>query len=149
MSWFTRFAKTSAKKKTASHSDRRARLRLEGLETRLAPASVFVVPLSVAADGAHFHSLTAALPVAGTGGTVTIEPGTTPDPVAVNVGQPSIVIQGDLNIPASILGRYDINVLANAVTLQNLNLGNVQFGGGFSSSLITKNLIVNLTELGS
>ena len=95
MNWFTRFGKSSANKQTSSYGARRARLRLEGLETRLAPASVFVVPLSVPTDGSHFHSLTAALPVAGNGGTVTIEPGTTPDPVAVNVGQTSIVIQGD------------------------------------------------------
>src|SRR5580704_18108529 len=76
---------------------RRARPLLECLETRLAPANVFVVPISQAIDGSHFHTLTAAIAAAGTNGVVTVEPGATADsfqfPVVVN--RPGITIQGD------------------------------------------------------
>jgi hypothetical protein len=38
----------------------RARLAIERLETRLMPANLFVVPVSQATDGAHFHTLAGA-----------------------------------------------------------------------------------------
>jgi hypothetical protein len=155
MNWFIRMLASSSRKRTSAHK-RAARLqarpRLESLENRLAPASVFVVPLSTPTDGAHFHllgGLTGALMAAGTGGTVTIEPGTTPDPTQVNVNQPNITIQGDPNVPGSILAVYNLNVVANGVILTNLNLGTVQIGGGFSATAITKSLVQNITELGA
>jgi hypothetical protein len=41
---------------------RRTRLSLENLETRLAPANVFVVPLTQQTDSTHFFSLQEAAP---------------------------------------------------------------------------------------
>src|SRR5690242_6148029 len=82
---------------------RRARLSLEGLETRLAPASVFVVPLSQPLDSVHFHDLSKAILAAGTNGLVTIEPGTTPDALQPVTVATAMTIQGDPNLPASIL----------------------------------------------
>jgi len=147
MSWLTRRLGSSRRNRSPINVRPRARLTLEGLEHRLAPASVFVVPLTVIPDGAHFHTLASAVAAAGTSGTVTIEPGTTQDPTAVNVTQTGITIQGDPNVPGNILARYDINVLANGVTLTNMNLGNVQMGGGFNTTSITKDLVRNITEL--
>jgi hypothetical protein len=146
MNWFIRWLRSSGRKCRQIERPR-ARLLLEGLETRLTPAAVFVVPLSVLTDGAHFHTLTSAVAAAGASGTVTVEPGTTPDPAPVNVNQPSIVIQGDPNIPGDILAPYDINVLANGVVLTNLNLGNVQMGGGVNTTAVNRSLVRNITEL--
>src|SRR6516164_4646175 len=147
MSWLTRRLGSSRRNRSPINVRPRARLTLEGLEHRLAPASVFVVPLTVIPDGAHFHTLASAVAAAGTSGTVTIEPGTTQDPTAVNVTQTGITIQGDPNVPGNILARYDINVLANGVTLTNMNLGNVQMGGAFNTTSVTNALVRNITEL--
>ena len=69
----------------------RVPLCLEGLETRLAPASVFVVPLSQQSDSTHLHELVAAVNAAGPSGVVTIEPGASPDPVQPVGGEPVLV----------------------------------------------------------
>ena len=50
----------------------RIRPLLEGLETRLMPASVFVVPLSQVSDATHIYRLADAITAAGNGGVVTI-----------------------------------------------------------------------------
>jgi hypothetical protein len=154
MSWITRLLRLSNHKRSLAHHRKGrppARLWLEGLETRLAPANVFVVPLNVATDGSHFHTLTAALSAATASGTVTIEPGTTPDPgqVTVTQAQNGVTIQGDPNVPGSILAVYNINVDANGVILNNLNLGIVSMGGGFSATSVTHCLVQNITELQS
>ncbi len=107
----------------------RTQLSLESLETRLVPASVQVVPFSQAVDGSHFHTLGVAIGAAGVNGVVTIEPGASPDPgspVVVNVGE--ITIQGDPNVPASILPTYQLSVQADLVTLQNLKISSVVLG---------------------
>jgi hypothetical protein len=108
---------------------RRYQLSLEALEDRLAPANVFVVPVSQASDVTHLYTLADAAAAAGAGGVVTIEPGASPDlnqPVVVT--QNGITIQGDPNVPGSILPAYDLKVLTSHVTLTNLNLASVQFG---------------------
>jgi Periplasmic copper-binding protein (NosD)/Domain of unknown function (DUF4214) len=120
-------------RKAACSRRLRARPFLEGLETRLAPsANVFVVPISQPADSTHFHSLTEALPAAGDGGVVTIEPGTTPDVVLQNqpvqVTQNFITIQGDPRVPANILPSYQLALMIGNATLTNLNLGSLQVG---------------------
>ena len=58
----------------------RARLCLESLETRLAPASVFVVPIIQTADNTHLYDLAAALSAAGAGGMVTTRGRMLPEP---------------------------------------------------------------------
>jgi len=125
MNWLTRLLHGPK-----SHSYRtarlRARLHLESLEDRLVPANVFVVPLSASTDSSHFHFLADATSAAGAGGTVTIEPGTTPDTGAVTITLPSLTIQSD--VPGNILASYDMNVAANGVTLTNLHLGSVTIG---------------------
>src|SRR5262249_4779148 len=132
----------------------KARLYLENLETRLAPASVFVVPLSQSLDNSHFHALQPAIAAAGNGGRVTIEPGAVPDlvlPVVVN--QSGITIQGDPNVPGTLLPRYQLEVHAEDVTLTNLNLSDVQLGTApgdreVSSNTISNCVIQALTEFG-
>src|SRR5262245_51066862 len=116
-------------------------LLLEELETRLAPASVFVVPVSHDANATHLHNLADAVAAAGAGGLVTIEPGVSPDLVQpITVTQKGITIQGDPNIPASILPSYQLKVLTMNVTLTNLNLGSVQLG-----TLPADNTVLNNT----
>ena len=74
----SRFTSRTSNKQALRRKPAYAKLRLEGLETRLLPASVFVVPISQLTDATHFHSLSNALPAAGTEGVITIEPGPSP-----------------------------------------------------------------------
>src|SRR5262249_9383694 len=100
--------------------------RLEALEAReLLAANLFVTPISTPADATHMHSLTGALAAANSGDTITIEPGATPDAGAVNVNVSDLTIHGDPNVPGSVLPRYDLNLNASNITLDNLNLGTV------------------------
>jgi hypothetical protein len=148
----TRLASRSSNNQTRPHKPGRAKLNLEGLETRLLPASVFVVPISQLTDSTHFHSLSTALPAAGTEGVITIEPGASPDPlqVPVTVNQPRVTIQGDPNVPASILPAYQLNIQTGLVKLGNLNIstlivgtaGSVNVAGGAN---VHNCLINNLT----
>src|SRR5712664_2350308 len=125
----------------------RVRLCLEGLETRLAPASVFVVPLGQQSDSTHLHELVAAVNAAGPSGVVTIEPGASPDPVQpVTATQNGLSIQGDPNVPASILPLLALRVDANNVTLTNLNLSSVELSAGRSATSISKCVINDLQE---
>jgi hypothetical protein len=120
---------------------------IEGLEERsLMSANAFVVPLGVPGDGTHFHSLGAALGSAVSGETITIEPGAYSEVVSVSVA--GITIQGDPNIPGSILPRDDINLLASNVTLSNLNLGNVVVGSAFNHETVIRSQLLTFTEQG-
>jgi hypothetical protein len=116
----------------------RRRLLLEDLETRVLPASVFVVPLATPTDAAHFHSLTNALAGAGQGGTVTIEPGARPDGIDININQPGITIKGDPNVPASTLPLYTLVATVSGVVLTNLNVDTLTFGNGNHSVVVTR-----------
>jgi hypothetical protein len=155
MNLFQRLYQSGPRGSSNAHLRRnrlRARPFLEGLETRLAPANVLVVPISQAIDGSHFHTLTAAIAAAGTNGVVTVEPGATADsfqfPVVVN--QPGIIIQGDPNVPASILPAYLLSIQASAVKLQNLNISTIVLGPStadtFSADTVNGCLIGNLTS---
>jgi hypothetical protein len=127
---------------------------LESLEGRLTPASVVVVPISQATDTTHVHILSEAINLAGAGGTVTIEPGATPDSGEVNVDTKGVTIEGDPNTPASALPGYQLAILTTNVTLTNLNLQFVTVGnlGGnptfFAGTTISKCLVENITDLG-
>jgi hypothetical protein len=146
MNWLTRLLH-GPKPHSYRTARLRARLHLEGLEDRLVPANVFVVPLSASTDSSHFHFLTDATSAAGAGGTVTIEPGTTPDTGAVTITQPSLTIQGD--VPGNILAAYDMNVATNGVTLTNLHLGSVTIQRLVVQTTISKSLVANITEIGA
>ena len=135
---------------------RRASLFLEDLESRLAPANVFVVPVGQPADAGHFHTLRDAVAAAGTSGDVTVEPGASPDPQfsTVVLTQPFLTVHGDRNVPASILPRYQIELDNMHIQLENLNLGFLTLSGSHGLSefnTITKCLIqdVNGSDMGS
>jgi hypothetical protein len=121
-----------------------ARLSLEGLETRLVPASVLVVPISQLEDASHFHTLAAGIAAAGVGGVVTIEPGVSPDPRSpVLVDQEGITIQGDPNVPASALPSYQLSVQANAVNIGNLELDSLVVGADASGGNVSETNVHN------
>src|ERR1700677_2692246 len=132
----------------------RPQLSIEGLESRFAPANVSVVPIGQLSDGTHWHTLAQAIAAAGANGTVTIEPGASVDNVEpVSVSSSGITIEGDPNIPATILPRYQLQVSASNVTLTNLNLQSVQIGSSGSTvdiaqNAISKCLIGTLTDFG-
>jgi hypothetical protein len=156
MIWSQRWWRSTRFGGSGGHKPRRspqARLFVEGLETRLMPASVFVVPVSQLADATHLHTLADAITAAGSNGMVTIEPGASPDPtqpVNVATGQNGLTIQGDPSVPASILPQEQLTVAASGITLTNLNLGSLSLGGLTSSGdTVSKCLIVNLSESAS
>jgi hypothetical protein len=121
---------------------------LEFLEERMAPANVFLVPTTVAADSTHFYTLASALTAAGASGSVTIEPGASPDPGTVSVTQ-NVLIKGDAMVSPTLLPLENLNVMANGVMLQHLNLGTVTIGAGFSGAVITDSVVNSITETGS
>ncbi len=149
MTWFTR---SPSRQPGAAQSNgrrpfpRRARLTLERLEERALLASVFVVPVAVPLDATHFHTLTAALPAAGTLGTVTVEPGADPDAAATSVTQFGVVIQGDPNVPGDILPGYDLNVNASGVRLLNLHLGTLTIAAGVNTTTVKRSLVNSIIE---
>ncbi len=131
------------------------RLSLEFLEDRLTPASVFVVPISQATDATHVHILSEAINLAQAGGTVTIEPGASPDlnePVSIDTK--GVTIEGDPNTPASVLPRYQIAIVTSNVTLANMNLQSVAVGtsggnpGFFAGTTISNCIVGTITDFG-
>jgi hypothetical protein len=112
------------------HSPARLGPCLEALETRLAPANVFVVPISQPVDATHLHTLNGAISGAGENGRVTIEPGSSPEPSSnpTIVNKVFLTIQGDPDVPASILPALHLDVVAGDVTLTNLNIESVIVG---------------------
>jgi hypothetical protein len=125
------------------------------LENRLAPANVLVVPISQATDATRVHILSEAINLAHTGGTVTIEPGASPDTLEpVNIDTSGVTIEGDPNTPASILPSYQVAILSTNVTLTNLNLQSVTvgFSGGnptfFAGTTISKCVVGTITDFG-
>src|SRR5260370_20659550 len=121
---------------------------LELLEERMAPAAnVFLVPTTVTADSTHFYTLASALTAAGANGSVTIEPGASPDSGTVNVTQ-TVLIRGDAQVSPALLPLENLNVNANGVMLQHLNLGTVTIGAGFSGAVITDSAVHSIAETG-
>jgi hypothetical protein len=154
MRWLHRFLRPTLPQATRARKVG-ARLCLEALENRLAPANVFVVPISQATDTTHVYILSEAINLAHTGGTVTIEPGASPDNIEpVSIDTSGITIQGDPNTPASVLPSYQLSVLSSNVTLTNLNLQSVTVGssGGnptfFAGTTISKCIVGTITDFG-
>jgi hypothetical protein len=150
-SWFSRFRRPS--RSSRSRPSGRVRSRrpgIEALEERaLMSANVLVVPISTPTDATHYHSLTAAITAAGSGGSVTIEPGTSVDAGTVNVTPSNLVIQGDPNVPGSVLPRYDLNISGSQVNLYNLNLGSVTVAAPANHVSVRRSELVNFTETGA
>ena len=97
---------------------RRTSLHLEGLETRLMPASnTFVVPVSELADGVRtFHSLSLAIVGAGSNGVVTVEPESSTDLVQPIVITTSNLRSGRSQYACGVSPSYQLTVLAHKVT---------------------------------
>src|SRR5262249_54328871 len=115
------------------------------------PASVFVVPLTQVSDSSHFYTLAEAVTAAGSSGVVTVEPGASPDSPStpVQVVQDFISIQGDPNVPASILPSYRIDVRASNIRLTNLSISSLTLGTTtFLSALnqVSKCVIQNIAS---
>jgi hypothetical protein len=152
MNGFKHFLRLAEQKNPARRASPfpRARPGLETLEDRLAPASVFVVAPSAPADSTHYYSLRDAATAAGANGTVTIEPGASPgDAGAISITKPSLTIQGDPNVPGSILAEYSISVDASGVTLTNLRVALVTIDAGFQNTTISKSLVGSIVEMQS
>jgi hypothetical protein len=85
---------------------------------------------------------------------ITLEPGASPDASTVAVNGDQILIEGDPNVPASILPVESIHVTASAgdVSISNLNLFSLTLDATNvpqSTRNVLKCLIGNLTENGS
>jgi hypothetical protein len=139
----------------ARRSAPKRRLCLESLEDRLVPANVLVVPLSQATDATHFHLLSAAINGAGTGGTVTIEPGASADVTEpVTVDTKGVTIEGDPNTPPSALPSYQIAINTSNVRFFNLNLQSVTVGSSsgtpsfFADTTIDTCIVGTITDFG-
>jgi hypothetical protein len=146
MNWFIQQTGSKPRKRPG------ARLSLETLESRLAPANVFVVPFSQPADSTHLHQLAAAIIAAGGVGMVTIEPGASQDPNQPVLVDREITIQGDPSVPASILPFLQLNVQSGSVTLTNLNIDTLTIGSSQPQLItafctVSKCVIRNLTAL--
>ncbi len=105
------------------------------------PASISVVPVTTAANNSTtFYALEDAIKSAGNNGTVTIEPGAIAD-FNIDVTQNGLTIQGDPNVPSSILPGYNISIDANNVTLKNVNINFVSVNPGFSGLTVTHSTV--------
>jgi hypothetical protein len=135
-------------KRRSDRMFQRPSLDLLTLEDRAVPASVTVLPIGQTANNVTtFLNLGAAITAAGSGGTVTIEPGAASSQTSP-ITQSGITIQGDPNVPSSILPAFDLTVNANAVTLKNLNLTSVQINSGIQNVTITRSTIGSITTDG-
>jgi hypothetical protein len=116
-------------------------LGIETLEDRTVPASVTVVPLTTAANNSTtFFTLEDAIKAAGTNGTVTVEPGAIAD-FNIDITQSGLTVQGDPNVPSSILPGYNISIDANNVLLRNLNINFVSVNPGFNHLTVTHSTV--------
>src|SRR5262245_45794686 len=128
---------------------RRFRPAVQGLEDRSLMSTVWVTPIDTPIDATHFHSLGAAMPAAGTSGTIIVEPGASPDLGTVNVNLDSLSIIGDAGFAPAALPHYDLNVSAPGVTLTNLNLGTITLGATANNVTVSRSQIGSLTETGA
>ena len=89
------------------------------------------------------------MPFAGTTGTVIIEPGATGDSGPVSVTMASLTIKGDPNAPGSILPKYDLNINAGHISLNNLNLGTVTVAATAANTSVTRSWLDKFVETGA
>ena len=140
MTWLTRLFPHNNQRVSLSRR-RPTKLGIERLEDRTVPASVAVVPLTTPANNSTtFYTLEDAVKTANNSGVVTVEPGAVAD-FNIDITQNNLTIQGDPNVPSSILPAYNISVDANNVTLKNLNINFVSVDPGFSGLTVTHSTI--------
>lgn len=124
----------------------RLRLAVEPLERRDVPATLLVVPLSVATDATHFHDLASAVSAAVDNDIIQIEPNSAPGGATINK---LLTIQGEpTSSPASLPQLGDLTIAASGDTLQNLNLHNVTINATFNNTTITSSLAAAITDSG-
>src|SRR5580692_1945018 len=117
MTWLTRLFPNN-NQRVGLGRRRPTKLGIERLEDRTVPAAVSVVPLTtVANNSTTFYTLQDAMNTAGANGVITIEPGAIAD-YNDDITQNNLTIQGDPNVPSSILPAYNISIDANNVTLK-------------------------------
>ena len=140
MTWLTRlFCNNSPR--VGSDRRRPTKLGIERLEERTVPASVSVVPLTTAANNSTtFYALADAMNGRRHNGVVTVEPGAIAD-FNDDITQSGLTIQGDPNVPSSILPAYNISIDANNVTLKNLNTNFISVDPGFSGLTVTHSTV--------
>jgi hypothetical protein len=139
MTLFSRLFGGENKRRKGAH--RGNRLTIEALEDRSLPTAVTVVPVNGNVNNtSNFRFLQDAINAAGPGGTITIEPGATAD-FNIDITQPGLTIQGDPNVPSSILPGYNISIDANNVTLKNLNVNFVSVNPNFSGLTLFKSTV--------
>src|SRR5262249_42087045 len=90
---------------------------------------------------------------AGDNGTVIIEPGASPDAVTPVISHSGMTIEGDPNVPASILPLEQITVSGKNNILTNLNISTLAFGNtpgdpSISGNQVNKCVINTLIENG-
>jgi hypothetical protein len=137
-------------KRSRSALSRRPIFAIENLEDRsLMSSTIYVVPMPQAVDVTHRHTVTDAMSFAGSGGTVVVEPGAVADIGNVLVTLDNITIKGDPAFSWGSLPRYDVDIGANGVILQNLNLGTVSVSNTSNNLLVGLSRINNFIELGA
>lgn len=146
-SWLSRF---SPPKSRLSGRSLQLSSAIESLEDRaLMSSTIYVVPMIQVADVTHRHTLSDAMPFAGSGGTVIIEPGAIPDVGTVNVTMTGLTIMGDPGVGWGSLPQYDLNVNGDDTTLVNMNLGDVTLDSAADHLTIDRSRLANFTEMGA
>lgn len=120
-------------------------LTLTELESREVPAVFYVVPTTTPLDSTHKYLLTDAVAAASIGDTIQIEPGTSSE-AAVTIAKANLTIQGDPNVPGSILTNYDLNITTTGLTVTNLRLGEVVTSATAGNVTLKRNQIVHIVE---
>jgi hypothetical protein len=107
--------------------------RLEWLEDRTVPTTLYVVPAAIPNDATHYHTVQSAFDAASTADVVQIEPNSTPGGVnQLSTSPPAgLTIQGDPAYNPSDLPQLGPLVLQNGnFSLTNLNLSSLDHNQG-------------------
>jgi len=113
------------------------------------PSNFTIVPVGTTANNVNtFSSFSAALSsMIYVGGTITVEPGALAPTAPISTVFLGLVIQGDPNVPSSILPALSLSVGGGLVTLNNLNLSSVT-GNPQGSFTITRCTVGNINLVG-
>src|SRR5579862_1743112 len=134
----------------SSRAAQRPQLTLLSLEDRTVPASVTVVSVGSTPDNVTtFLALNDAVTAAGKGGTVTIEPGSAAPTSIGPITESDLTIQGDPNVPSSILPALNLTINIGFVTLKNLNLSSVIVDQNNDFATSTRSTVGSITIQGS
>jgi hypothetical protein len=130
------------------------RPRVERLEAREVPTTLFVVPGNVpATDGFHYHALSDAVAAAPAGSIIQIEPNSAPGAAdGLNGTNPvykaNLTIQGDpADGPPNLPQVGDLKITADGVTLTNLNLALVYLNTGLKNTTISNSVVAVVDQV--